>query len=73
MWSLSYPCLTSFLSFTGTLSGVIGVAVTGGILDRYGGSTKLGGWYQAHALAGILCLGAAVLFVKYARGERCFN
>eukprot|EP00983_Pelagomonas_calceolata_P046302 1140097-Pelagomonas_calceolata.AAC.2 len=57
----------------GTLSGVIGVAITGRILDWYGGSAVLGGWYQAHALAAIICLGATVIFFSFARGDRCFN
>ncbi|KAF5827740.1 major facilitator superfamily domain-containing protein [Dunaliella salina] len=57
----------------GTLSGVIGVAITGRILDWYGGSTALGGWYQAHALAAIICLGATVIFLSFARGDRCFD
>ena len=59
--------------FAGTLSGVIGVAATGKILDWYGGSSMLGGWYHAHALAAIICLGATVIFSGFARGDRCFN
>jgi len=62
-----------FSCSSGTLSGVIGVAVTGHILDWFGGSAVLSGWFQAHALAAIICLGATVIFFSFARGERCFN
>jgi hypothetical protein len=57
----------------GTLSGVIGVAVTGRILDAAGGASQRAGWYSAHAVAAGICLKAALLFAAFARGERLFD
>ena len=37
----------------GTLSGVIGVAVTGHMLQRAGGAEHVLGWYQAMATSAI--------------------
>lgn len=55
----------------GTLSGVIGVAVTGYILSAWGASSK-GGWYVSFMLAAALCLLGAMVFVRYARGRPQF-
>ena len=57
----------------GTLSGVIGVAVTGRILDAYGGASNLLGWYNAHAVAAVGCVLASLVFNAFARGERVFD
>ena len=57
----------------GTLSGVIGVAVTGRILDAYGGAASLLGWYNAHAVAAVGCVLASLVFNAFARGERVFD
>jgi len=57
----------------GTLSGVIGVAVTGQILDAAGGAANKAGWFQAHALAAGICVKAAMFFAMFARGERLFD
>ena len=57
----------------GTLSGVIGVAVTGVILDWEGGAGVLSGWYHAHALAAVICVGATAVFTMFAKGERQFD
>jgi len=57
----------------GTLSGVIGVAVTGVILDWGGGAAAIGGWYAAHAAAAALLLFAMVVFNVFAQGERLFD
>ena len=55
----------------GTLSGVIGVAVTGYILSAWGAGSK-GGWYVSFMLAAALCLVGAMVFVRYARGRPQF-
>ncbi|GBF98302.1 anion transporter-like [Raphidocelis subcapitata] len=57
----------------GTLSGVIGVAVTGRILDAAGGASVRAGWFTAHAVAAGICLKAAAVFAFFARGERLFD
>ncbi|KAF6258996.1 major facilitator superfamily domain-containing protein [Scenedesmus sp. NREL 46B-D3] len=57
----------------GTLAGVIGVAVTGYILDAAGGASSIGGWWQAHSLAaGILVL-AMFVFNAFAKGTKLFD
>ncbi len=57
----------------GTVSGVIGVAVTGIILDAMGGAGSLLGWYYAHALAATICCVAMVVFNIFARGDLVFK
>lgn len=57
----------------GTLAGVVGVAVTGRILERAGGAVNTKGWYQALFLAAVQCLGGAVVFLIFGRGERLFG
>jgi hypothetical protein len=57
----------------GTLSGVIGVALTGRILDANGGAAAAAGWYQAYALAAGICVKAAITFNVFARGEKLFD
>ncbi|KAG2483091.1 hypothetical protein HYH03_018029 [Edaphochlamys debaryana] len=57
----------------GTVSGVIGVAVTGYILDASGGADNVAGWYTAHAVSAAICLQAMLVFNFFARGERLFD
>jgi ACS family sodium-dependent inorganic phosphate cotransporter len=57
----------------GTLAGVVGVAVTGYILDAAGGAAQLAGWWQAHILASGILLGALLLFSACAQGTRQFD
>lgn len=52
-------------------AGVIGVAVTGFILDQAGEGTR--GWWQAFIVASALCWGGSVLFLTSAHGERLFG
>lgn len=52
---------------------MIGVAVTGVILDWEGGATVLSGWFHAHALAAGVCLCAMLVFNSFAKGERQFD
>jgi ACS family sodium-dependent inorganic phosphate cotransporter len=58
---------------TGTLAGVVGVAVTGYILDAAGGAGQLGGWWRAHAAASCVLVAALVVFNACARGTRQFD
>ena len=53
-------------------AGVIGVAVTGFILDHAGEGTSRG-WWQAFMLASVLCWSGSALFLTSARGERLFG
>ena len=57
----------------GTLAGVIGVAVSGWLLQRAGGAGSLAGWYNALGTASALALAGSVVFVRYARGTRTFG
>ena len=57
----------------GTLSGVIGVAITGYILSWYDGGTTPQGWYMGFSLAAGLCLAGSVIFIKHAQGKRIFG
>lgn len=57
----------------GTLSGVIGVAVTGVILDAAGGAGAVHGWFLAHAVSTAVCVFAMFIFNMFARGERLFD
>lgn len=57
----------------GTLSGVVGVAVTGYLLQWAGGADRPAGWYQACAAAAVQCLAASAIFIAAARGERLFG
>lgn len=54
----------------GTLAGVIGVAVTGVMLDK---SQGLAGWWAALMLCALQCLAGSFLFLTGARGERLFG
>ena len=57
----------------GTISGVVGVALTGVILDRMGGADNIYGWFYAHALCATICMAAMMVFNVFARGERLFD
>lgn len=57
----------------GTVAGMIGVAVTGQLLELSGGAAMRSGWTQAFLLASIQCIAGSFVFIKYARGERLFG
>lgn len=57
----------------GTLSGVVGVAVTGYILSWNDGGTSPQGWYMGFSLAAGLCLAGSFIFIKHAQGKRIFG
>jgi hypothetical protein len=52
-------------------AGVIGVAVTGYLLER--GGAGLGGWWQAFSTSATLCILGATFFLVAARGDRVFG
>ena len=53
-------------------AGVIGVAVTGVMLDT-AGVESIGGWWQAFSTASALCVAGSLYFLSAARGERIFG
>ncbi len=57
----------------GTVAGVVGVQLTGVILDARGGAENLSGWYLAHLVAAVVCSSAMVVFNTFARGDRVFD
>jgi hypothetical protein len=61
------------LCCAGTLAGVVGVAVTGYILDAAGGASQLAGWWTAHLVASAILLAASMLFNVCAKGTRLFD
>lgn len=66
------PC-RGISNTAGTLAGVVGVAVTGYLLQWAGGADRPAGWYQAFALSAAQCVGGSLLFLATARGERLFG
>jgi ACS family sodium-dependent inorganic phosphate cotransporter len=52
---------------------VIGVAVTGYILDAAGGAGSIGGWWQAHSLAAVMLVIAMFVFNAFAKGTKLFD
>lgn len=66
-------CCRGISNTAGTLSGVVGVAVTGYLLQWAGGASHPAGWYQACAAAALQCMAASFIFISAARGERLFG
>ncbi len=66
-------CVGLAFAPAGTVAGMVGVAVTGVILDHAGGATHVVGWYQAHAACAAVCVAAAFVFNLLAKGERVFD
>jgi MFS transporter, ACS family, solute carrier family 17 (sodium-dependent inorganic phosphate cotransporter), other len=54
-------------------AGVVGVALSGQLLQRAGGAAVLAGWRHAFGLAAILCIGGSTVFIRYAQGGRLFG
>lgn len=57
----------------GTLAGVIGVLLTGKILEAMGGPTETAAWSLALGVVALICLTALVTFLCLARGEVLFR
>ena len=57
----------------GTISGVIGVSLSGVILDWCGGASNMTGWAFVFGIPAVLNLIGAAHFCIYARGDRIFT
>ena len=57
----------------GTISGVIGVSLSGVILDSFGGASNMTGWAFVFGIPAVLNLIGAAHFCIYARGDRIFT
>lgn len=66
-------CCAVLSHVAGTLAGVVGVAVTGYILDAAGGASQLSGWWSAHFVASAILLAASIMFNICAKGTRLFD
>lgn len=53
-------------------AGVVGVAVTGLLLDR-AGVENMSGWWQSFMTASALCIAGSLYFLSAARGDRIFG
>ncbi|EIE21273.1 MFS general substrate transporter [Coccomyxa subellipsoidea C-169] len=56
----------------GTVAGMVGVAVTGCMLEAAGTGSLLG-WWQAFATSSALCMAGSLMFLTSARGDRLFG
>lgn len=54
-------------------AGVVGVALSGRLLQHAGGAAALAGWRHAFGLAALLCVGGSTMFLRHARGDRLFG
>ncbi|KAL3151824.1 hypothetical protein ABBQ38_012791 [Trebouxia sp. C0009 RCD-2024] len=57
----------------GTLAGVIGVSVTGLLLESNAGQDISSGWWQAFAACAVQCVAGSAVFVIAAKGNRLFG
>ena len=57
----------------GTIAGIVGVSVTGMVLDAFGGGEHRSGWVAALVLCAALDVGGALVFAGVARGDRLFD
>lgn len=57
----------------GTLAGVIGVQLTGRILDAMGGPEEAVAWSWVLGVVAAVCLMALVIFIELARGDVLFH
>ena len=56
------------------IAGVIGVAVTGLLLNTASESVDASsGWWQAFVTCAVLCTAGSCIFVMFARGDRLFG
>ena len=67
-------CFRANLANITACAGVIGVAVTGLLLNSSADSAiAASGWWQAFAACAILCIAGSTIFVVFARGHRLFG
>ena len=57
----------------GTISGVVGVAITGYFLAWNNEGVDPSGWYLALSLASGLCIGGSLVFIRFAKGTILFG
>ena len=55
------------------VTGVIGVAVTGVMLNTSSGTIESNGWFQAFATCALQCMVGSAVFVLFAQGNRLFG
>ena len=72
LWHAPWVC-RGISNTAGTLSGVIGVAATGYLLQRAGGAEQAAGWTHALALCAGQCVAGSFVFLLAARGDRLFG
>lgn len=60
----------SIVNVCGTFGGVVGVPLTGWLLDKGGGTSSKEGWMLAFGLSSLFCLLGASLFCKAASGQK---
>ena len=52
--------------------GVVGVALTGWMIE-HAGQGSLAGWWQAFSTAALMCVAGSAFFLAFARGDRIFG
>lgn len=57
----------------GTIAGVVGVTLTGKILEKMGGTEEVASWTLATGVVACVCLTAMIAFLLMARGEVLFH
>ena len=70
-WHLLYT-ITRFIVVC-QYAGVIGVAVTGILLDASSDQDISSGWWQAFAACAVQCMAGSAIFVIAAKGNRLFG
>jgi MFS transporter, ACS family, solute carrier family 17 (sodium-dependent inorganic phosphate cotransporter), other len=79
IWCMDFCMLTAMTRWTSyeaavdQNAGVVGVALSGQLLQRAGGAAVLTGWRHAFGLAAMLCIGGSTIFIRYAQGGRIFG
>lgn len=54
-------------------AGVVGVALSGRLLEHAGGAAVRAGWQHAFGVSAVLCLAGSSVFVRFARGDKIFG
>ena len=70
---LPVPNLFSITRFAPGGAGVIGVYVTGRVLESTSGQDISSGWWQAFAACAVQCMVGSAVFVIAAKGNRLFG
>lgn len=70
---LSSPFLLVNTRYISGGAGVIGVSVTGRLLESNSGQDISSGWWQAFAACAVQCMAGSAVFVIAAKGNRLFG